>query len=309
MKTQKMPNGTTTRKFRMTLEKKNAWAGFAFAVPFCIGFVFFFLMPLLQSFIFSFSDVSVDIGGYKTDFVGFQNIYDIFRVDLDYTGNLINSFSQLAWRVPVVIISSLFTALIIKQDFKGRVIVRAIFFLPVIISSGVIMDTIKMDMVAANTMAGNTVTSETVFQSQGLITLLQEAGLNDKIVGVFSTITNNFFDVIYNGGVQMLLFLAALQGVSPTLYEAASVEGATVWEDFWFITMPMIMPIVLVNIIYTIVDCFTASSNRVMVQVMSNVELLHFGLASAMLWVYCILVLILLGIVFLIFRRTNSNEI
>ena len=178
-----------------------------------------------------------------------------------------------------------------------------------IISSGVIMDTIKMDMVAANTMAGNTVTTETVFQSQGLITLLQEAGLNEKIVGVFSTITNNFFDVIYNGGVQMLLFLAALQGVSPNLYEAAAVEGTTAWENFWYITVPMILPIVLVNIIYTIVDCFTASTNRVMRQVMSNIELLNFGLASAMLWVYCIAVLLLLALVFFIFRQVNKNEI
>lgn len=297
-----------SRNRKLSLETKNAFVGFAFAIPFCIGFIFFFLMPLIQSFSFAFSDVTVEIGGYKTVFVGIQNFYNIFRVDLDYTGNLVNSFSQLAWRVPVVILSSLFIALIIKQEFKGRILVRAIFFLPVIISSGVIMDTIKLDMVAANTMAGNTVTTETVFQSQGLITLLQEAGLNEKIVNVFSTISNNFFDVIYNGGVQMLLFLAAIQGVSPTLYEAASVEGATAWESFWNITVPMVLPIILVNIIYTIVDCFTASSNRVMVQVMSNVELLQFGTASAMLWVYCISVLLLLGIIFLIFRRIGNNE-
>lgn len=305
----KRSDGAALRKRRMTLEQRSAWTGRVFAIPFLIGFLLFFLSPLAQSVRFAFSEVTVEIGNYTTKFVGFQNFYYIFRQDLDYTGNLVDSFVQLAWRVPVIIISSLFISLIIKQNFRGRTLVRAIFFLPVIVSSGVIMDTIKMDMVAANAMSGNVVTSETVFQSQGLVTILQEAGLNEKIVNVFTTVSNNFFDVIYNGGIQMLLFLAGLQNISPTLYEAASVEGATAWESFWDITVPIMTPIILVNVVYTIVDCFIASTNKVMIQVMGNVELLQFGTSAAMLWSYCIAILLLLGVIFLIFRRISAaNE-
>ncbi|MGN0493646.1 MAG: carbohydrate ABC transporter permease, partial [Acutalibacteraceae bacterium] len=164
------------------------------------------------------------------------------------------------------------------------------------------------DMVAANTMQGSVVASGTVFQSTALNDLLVEAGFADKIVKLFTTIANNVFDIIYNGGIQMLMFLAGLQSIPSSLYEAASVEGATGWESFWKITLPGLLPVILINIVYTVVDCFTASQNAVMRQVMQGIKLMRYEEAAAMLWVYCIVIMVFLGLIFLLFRRANDND-
>ena len=294
------------KKPNMTLERRNSWTGRMFVLPFYVGIIFFFLRPLYQSIRFSFSDVTVESGYYAQKFIGLGNYRHIFTVDLYFLGNLVNTIGQLAWRVPVIIISSLFISMMLNQNFRGRTIVRAICFLPVIIASGVILDSIKMDMVAANAMKGNVISSGTIFQSTALNDLLVQAGFAQKIVVLFITIANNVFDVIYNGGIQMLMFLAGLQSISPTLYEAASVEGASDWESFWKITLPLMSPIILINVVYTIVDCFTSSQNAVMKQVLAGIELLRFGESSAMLWTYCFLIMIVLGLVFLLFKRAKS---
>ena len=229
-------------------------------------------------------------------------------MDLHYGTNLAKTLLDMLWRVPVILISSLFIAMLLNQKFRGRTLVRAICFLPVIVASGVILDTIRIDMIASSTMSGSTVASGTIFQSTALSDLLVEAGFSTQIVNLFTNISNNVFDVIYSGGIQMLLFLAGLQGIASSLYEAAEVEGATAWESFWKITLPLMTPVILINVVYTIVDCFTSSQNAVMQQVMTGLEILRFGESAAMLWVYCVLVLIVLGLVFLLFRRVTGDR-
>lgn len=285
---------------------RNAWAGRLFALPFYIGFLFFVVNPIVLSIRFAFSDVSVEIGGYNLDFTGMANLQYIFNTDIFYKGNLRASVLQLLWQVPVILVASLFIALILKSEFRGRTIIRAIFFLPVIIASGIIMDTIRLDVTASSAMSGSVVAGGVITQSTALRDLMVSAGFGEGIVSFFTNIADNIFNVMWKSGVQMLLFLAGLQTISPSLYEASAIEGATKWEDFWKITLPMLKPIILVNCIYTIVDCFTASDNPVMRQVLSNVGLMELGLASAMLWVYCTIITVVLCIVFFAFSRSRE---
>ena len=295
-------------KKRSRLRSREAMYGRMFLLPLYIGLIFFFLGPVILSIRFSFSEVSLEPGQYVLDPVGFLNYRKIFVEDLHYTGNLVSTLVLMLWRVPVILVSSLFIAMLLNQKFRGRVLVRAVCFLPVIVASGVILDTIRMDMIASSTMSGNVVGSGTVFQSTALNDLLVESGFATEIVNLFTTISNNVFDVIYNGGIQMLMFLAGLQSIPRSMYEAAEVEGATAWESFWKITLPLLAPIILVNVVYTIVDCFTASQNAVMKQVMEGIRLLRFDESAAMLWFYCLVVMLVLGGVFLLFRRASAEK-
>lgn len=297
------------RKVR-TLEQKSAWVGRFFMAPFYLGFIFFFVPCFIQSISYIFSDVSIDIYGVHTKFNGLENLNYIFNKDLDFKENLINTLLELLWKTPVVLISSLLLAILINKKFLGRTVVRAIFFMPVIIASGVVMSMIKNDQIAANVMAGNMVSGGGgVVSNDSLEALLAQANLPEELMKLFVNISNNIFDVLFNCGIQMLIFLAALQSISPSLYEASAVEGASKWDDFWTITIPMILPMMIVNLVYTVVDSFTSSGNLIMNQILENIEILRLGHASAILWVFCLIIGLILGVLFFIFNRYKLNDI
>ena len=298
------------KKKGLTLEQKNAWVGRGFMLPFYLGFVFFFLPNLIESVSYIFSDVKVDIFGVHTKFNGLDNLDYIFNTDLGFKENLITTLLELFWKTPVILLSSLLMAIVINKKFFGRTVVRAIFFMPVIIASGVVMNMIQNDQIAANVMAGNMVSGGGgVVSNDSLELLLAQAHLPEELMKLFMNISNNIFDVLFNCGIQMLIFLAALQSISPSLYEAASVEGASPWDVFWTITIPMILPMMIVNFVYTVVDTFTSSENLIMKQILANIEILRLGHASAILWVFCLIIGLILGILFFIFNRYKLNDI
>ncbi len=298
------------KKKTLTLEQKNAWVGRGFMLPFYLGFVFFFLPNLIESISYIFSDVTIDIFGVHAKFNGLDNLDYIFNTDLDFKENLITTLLELLWKTPVILLSSLLMAIVINKKFFGRTVVRAIFFMPVIIASGVVMNMIQNDQIAANVMAGNMVSGGGgVVSNDSLELLLAQAHLPEELMKLFMNISNNIFDVLFNCGIQMLIFLAALQSISPSLYEAASVEGASPWDVFWTITIPMILPMMIVNFVYTVVDTFTSSENLIMKQILENIEILRLGHASAILWVFCLIIGLILGILFFIFNRYKLNDI
>jgi len=293
-------------KKKRGLYQKQALAGHAFCIPLYVGTVLFFIVPLIQSIKYAFSNVIPDFGTMSTEFIKWENFHYIFRVDLNFNNNLISSFTGLLYQVPFVLIASLFLATIINQKFVGRTFVRAVFFLPVIVASGVVISLIQGDALSSTMMSGDKDT--TIFNSSVLETYLQDVGLNQKIIGYFTTITNNIFDLLWKTGIQSLMFLAGLQGISPTLYEASSVEGATAWENFWMITFPMLKPIILVNTVYTIVDSFTDLSNGVMAQIIGTTSNIEYGKAAAMGWTYTLIILAVLGLVFLCFKLPEISQ-
>ena len=294
---------------RLTIEQRTALNGHLYVLPFYIGFIFFFLTPIIKSISYVFCNVSFDVTGVLTEFTGLENLKYIFNKDLDFKGNLVTSVTALLWKTPVILILSLLLAMIANINMTGKGVIRSVFFLPVILSSGVVLDTIREDDIAGLMMRGSVVSANgSVVSSNSLANMLEQAGLSISIVNLFINISNNIFDLLFNCGIPMLIFLSGLQGISPSLYEASSVEGATAWDNFWKITLPMIMPIALINLVYIIVDNFASSSNLVMQQVLASVELLKLGEASAMVWVFCVIIAVIFAVFFAIANKFKIFE-
>lgn len=297
------------KKINLTFEKRRSLTGRLFVLPFYIGFIFFFLRSAIQSLMFVFNDVSLKPGGFNMKWVGIENLKYIFATDPDFNKNLVSSLVALLYQVPVIIIASLFFAMILNAKFRGRTFVRAVFFLPVIIASGVIMNIINSDTFATSLITASEGMDTTVTASSyGLTQLLVDLGLGEEIVGYFSYISSNLYDLMWKTGIQMIIFLAALQSISPALYEASSIEGASAWENFWMVTVPMITPMILVNAVYTIIDSFTDSANTVMEQIQRVFSDQQYDRAAAMSWIYFLIIGIILGILLFITSASSRAE-
>lgn len=298
------------RKPREAAEiRRRARAGKLFLLPFMIGFACFYIQPLLLSLYYTFVNVQPKSGGGISfgagnsfmDRINLSNYQYMFEKETDFWQNLVNTFKNMAVTAPVIIIFSLFIALILNQNFRGRIFARAIFFMPVVVTSGLVMSFITGDAFADQTQTTET---NAIFEAAGMADILQGMNLPESIIEIFTTITSQIFDTLWLCGVQILLFLAALQGVSPQLYEAAKIEGATGWEIFWKVTLPSVTPIILVNLIYTIIDEITDSSNALMQSINgTGFGAFQYSRACLMAWIFFVLLLILVGIIFLLTRK------
>ncbi len=291
----------------ISYESRQAFTGFMFVLPWFIGFLLFFAIPCFQSLQFSFSKVAV-FDGYACSWIGLDNYVSLLTSGASYLQALTKTLTDLAVNVPVILIFSLFVAVLLNRKFIGRGLVRSIFFLPVIVTTGVVMTTFQSTGDADKVMEGS-VNSGVMFEAGNATEFLLNLGLNETLTEYMSMVADRIFDVVWDSGIQILLFLAALQGISPSLYEASNVEGATAWETFWLITFPNVAPIILVNIVYTIVDTFSATDNRVLKQIdtMINVTF-NFGGAAAASWTFFLVVLVLIGVVFGVFRLLSGKN-
>ena len=295
---------------KLSVTQRHNIKGLYFMIPFLLGFLFFYIEPIISSLTFAFSKVTVDLDGYTSKFIAFDNFKYAFTEDASYTTALMGDLLNLIWKTPVIIILSLCLALLINKKFKGRLFVRAVFFLPVIFSNGVLLDIIQNDTVVQSAVSATSVldSGTAVSQTQGLSELLLQAGFAEEIIDFTTMVTDSFFSLVWNSGVQMLIFLSGLQSISPSLYEAASVEGASGWETFCKITVPMLSPMILLNIIYTIVDSYSSTSNGVIGIVITAISNNRFGTASAMAWVYFLIIGLIIGAVFLISSRAGKPK-
>lgn len=287
VKYKKMPN----------LRQQESRAGWLFIAPFVFGFITFMLIPLCQSLWYSLCQTDLRLGGVDTAWNNFGWYVYAFRTDTKFLPMLWTSIKDVLWQTPVIIIFSMFMALILNQKFRGRMFARAVFFLPVIVTSGIIIQIINQDSFAQSIKEGSA--GSNMMMSVGSIKdLLYSCGFSNELADLFVKVANNIFNITWKSGVQILLFLAGLQSVGSSLYEAASVEGATGWETFWKITFPMISPQLVINATYTIVDSFTDYSNSVMQNIYSTAFTnMNYGYSSAMAWMYFICILAILGIV------------
>lgn len=273
-----------------TMRAKRARTGILFILPFIIGFLVFMLSPLLQSLQMSFSSVTLVRGG-KPDMVfnGLTNYKYALTVDPYYNQYLVEEVTRMATNTIATLVISFVVAVILNQDFKGRTLCRAIFFLPVILSSGVLPG-IESQNEFYNMMQGisDQVSSASgVNISAALEDLLQVSGVGGQVFDVLFSMIDAIYDIVMASGIQIIVFLSGLQSISPSLYEAADVEGCTAWEAFWKITFPMVSPLLLVNCIYTIIDFFMKNDNKVMERINEVMySSLKFGESSAMSWIY-----------------------
>ena len=295
---------------KLSVTQRHNIKGLYFMIPFLLGFLFFYIEPIISSLTFAFSKVTVDLDGYTSKFIAFDNFKYAFTEDASYTTALMGDLLNLIWKTPVIIILSLCLALLINKKFKGRLFVRAVFFLPVIFSNGVLLDIIQNDTVVQSAVSATSVldSGAAVSQTQGLSELLLQAGFAEEIIDFTTMVTDSFFSLVWNSGVQMLIFLSGLQSISPSLYEAASVEGASGWETFCKITVPMLSPMILLNIIYTIVDSYSSTSNGVIGIVINAISNNRIGTASAMAWVYFLVIGLIIGIIFFVSSRASKPK-
>ena len=279
------------------LQKRKAIAGYLFISPFIIGFLAFMVKPLFQSLRMSFSEVSLGSGNFSLAFNGFENLKYAFRVDPEYTRLLVEELGRMVVYSLAIIVFSFFVALILNQKFKGRALVRAVFFLPVILSSGVILGLETNNQLMATLAAQIEETTSGVSITAALENILRTAGVGVKAFEKVFEVIDNIYDVAIASGIQIIIFLSGLQTISSSMYEAADIEGCTKWESLWKITFPMISSMFLVNWIYTVVDFCMRSDNQVIEKIQSvMIDQMQYGRASAMSWVYFLVILAFIGI-------------
>lgn len=292
---------------KKTLAFKNAVAGYLFILPFILGFILFMVVPLGQSLLMTFNEVTPnsDGTGFSMSWVGIKNFKDAFMVDPDFVPYLISEITTMLINTPATLIFSFFIALLLNQNFKGRGAVRAIFFLPVILSSGVIVgieynNSLLSDMKEVISKTSNEASVTGVLES---ILVTSDSSPMSKMFEYVFDIINRVYDIAIASGIQIIMFLSALQTISPSMFEAAKIEGCTAWESFWKITFPMVSSMILVNVVYTVIDFFLKTDNTVMTKISEEVGKLNYGFSSAMAWVYFLCVIIILGIVSLIISK------
>ena len=257
--------GEKKKKQKMTLARKRSMKGFMFIVPWLIGFLWFYLRSLIMTVQCSLSDLTVSPGGgYTLDFVGLDNFIYALRAHGTFKQILTTSVGDMLIDVPLITFFSLMIAMLLNRKFKGRTLMRAIFFLPVILNSEAILAAMKVSasmMMGGLSSAGAEV-AESVssgvsveYYVQMFSNLGLPMGLIEYVVGAVGRIS----DIINASGVQIIIFIAALQSIPSSMYEVAKIEGATAYETFWKVTFPMVMPHIITVVVYTVVDSFVNS--------------------------------------------------
>lgn len=288
-----------------SLEATRSKYGYIFTSPFIIGAVLSVIYPIVLSIIYSFCEVTANADGYVLDFVGFGNFHEIFFVDETFNRSLLTTLGSTLTNVPVVVIFSFFLASVLNGEFKGRGFARTILFLPMILNSGLVTSILGADHLDENIAEKS---SAEVGQFSGAFAeFLEELGIGTGVTTILTSSVDNITNILAMSVIPIIVILAGLQSVSTSVYEASYVEGATKWEVFWKISLPMVSPMILVSVIYCIIDSFTAIDNEVIKRVESECfDNLSFGIGSAMAWAYLLVVILIVAVVFLIVNKYVS---
>ena len=296
------------RKKGASLQARKSRAGWFFVLPFILGFILVYIPIIFGSLKYSFNEIDILTGGgYELVWVGIDNYVKAFS-DSTFVQTLTTSVTGLIIDIPTILLFSLFIAILLNQKMIGRGAFRAIFFIPVLLTTGLIAgidasNTLgdMMDSTGEGIDTGGSATSGAaeIVSATDIQNLFSNMVVGGELAGFVTTAVNNIFDIVNRSGVQMLIFLSGLQGISPAIYESCQIEGASPWETFWKITLPMISPMILVNAVYTIIDSFTSESNEVMSYVNSVYNQAGDGnvLSSAMSWMYFIIVIAIVALV------------
>ncbi len=290
------------KKRTVGLTKRRALYGYIFILPFILGFIFFMLKPLFQSLSMSFSTISVGPNGFQSSWCGLDNYKRAFLIDPEFNRMLFENVTQMIYRSIATIVFSFFVALILNQKFKGRAMVRSIFFLTVILSSGVLVgleynNTMMSQLKETIEASGNANSITTVLESILLSNTGGTTGPGNKLFTILFQIIDSIYDVAMASGIQIIIFLSGLQNISASMYEAAEMEGCTAWESLWKITVPMVSPLMLVCWVYTVVDFFMRTDSEIMEKIDNQLSVqLNFGFSSAMAWIYFIICMAIIGL-------------
>lgn len=287
---------------RMKIRTREALQGLAFISPWLIGFLIFTLVPLVRTFWLSLNEVRVTAGGIRTFFVELRNYKDAFLTDVTFSGMLIDYALQMAVYIPVIISFSMAVALLLNLKIRGQSLFRTIFFLPVIISSGPVL---------AELADKGAMTFEGLTKLDFLVNL--QTTLPPSIARLLAFAVGSFIVILWFSGVQILIYLASLQKIDRSMYEAARIDGASGWQILWKLTIPSLIPITFINIVYTIVTVSTFSTNAVIQKIQTDMYRPERGLgyASALSWIYFLVMLAIIGLfglINVIYRKKGGER-
>ena len=278
--------------------RKKQMYGRMFILPWEIGFVLFFLQPLVQSLVFVFSEVTVnfDEGVFVTKWRGLYNIRYFFLQDSAYVDKLVDSLTSFVYTIPLIVALSLIVGVLLNQKFRGRIVFRSVFFLPVIIATGVVMTYLSGDATAQEMRGGSN-------NGIDISNILQGMNLSANVTGTLLGFVNSIFDLFWDCGIQIVLFISGLQSIPEQLYEVCRVEGANKWEEFWYVTFPMLSGTTLLVIVFTAIEIFTDSSNSVMTYGFNAMKQNMWWQGPTILWIYFALVGAILGLAVLLIQK------
>ncbi len=288
----------------LSFEKRQSRCGYVFCLPFIIGFLLFVAYPLIKMIYFSLNDLYVGAVTYDTEFVGIAHYKRIFLIDPEFRKTVLNSIGNMFFNVPVVVMFSFFIASLLNQKFVGRTVFRTILFLPVVFASGLVVSLTAEDFISANMNNIGSLSGETTMFAGSFSDILLEMNINKGIIDFIEDLISRIEEVTTMAAVPSVIFLSGMQSISPSVFEASYIEGASAWDVFWKITFPMVSPLVLVNVIYCIVDSFTSSTNTAITAIHETLFVdARYGLGSAMALLYLLIVSILIAAVFIIIRK------
>ena len=288
----------TVHKKRSHFITKDDIAGYLFVLPFLIGFVFLLAKPMLESIVYSFSEVLFGEGGMTVNPVGLENYSYALFSDADFFKKLISSVIEILWNIPVIMFFSMFMAILLTGEFVGRLFFRMLLFLPVIFAVPAFLENIEAAGMGGRMAEGRDSVAATSDTLQLLLTdLVNNFGLPSELVSKLQEYVSNIFDICWKSGIQIILFIIGLQAIPSYLYEVCELEGATKWETFWKITFPLLSPTILLCLIYTIIDLFNSPSNQVITIITANMgQRIHY--ACAQTWLYSLAVFAFVLIVY-----------
>ena len=291
------------------LVKKREIKGLYFVLPFIIGFFGFVFFPMLQSLIYSFNDLKFE-GKVFLDFVGIDNYINYLNIlkpiYLIYFYVFLTIFLFYLLIIYFYISTIKMVAVFLNGKFPGQATFQMIFFIPVIVSAGIIPELFENDIVRRTIINASSMTGDdtSIFNASLIGNLFLQMNLPSKFIEYIMYAITNILDVLNSSGIQILIFLIALKAIPKSLYEASSIEGATVWEGFWKITFPMVLPQLLVNVVYTIIDSFSNNVNPVMKAITDyNFGKFQFGYAASLAWTYFVIVIIVLCVFMLLIKK------
>ena len=300
------------KKRKVGLMGRRAVYGYLFILPFIIGFIFFMVKPLCQSLRMALSDVTISTQGFSLAYNQLANFKKAFLIDPDFRRMLVEGIGNMIYRSLATVVFSFFVALLLNQNFKGRTLARSIFFLAVILSSGVLVGLENNNSLMAQLKdtieesgSANSITQ--VLERILVSSSTGFSGISGKTFEKVFEIIDSIYDVAMASGIQIIIFLSGLQNISPSMYEAAQMEGCTSWESMCKITIPMISPLLPVCWVYTIVDFFMKSDNEIMTKINDNMLALAYGFSSAMAWSYFVVCMVLIGISSAILSKVVYN--
>lgn len=281
----------TLKAGRVTTKQRNALLGYLFILPWILGFFLFAVYPFIYSIIISMSSVKITPRGIETIWIGMQNYMDAFTRDVEFPVTLASSLISVIFSAPLIVVTSLIIALLLNRKFKGRGLFRTIFFLPVIIISGPVISELLANK-AANIVDPTRYTVYKFFTTMPNVVGAPVLYVFDQLVVI-----------LWFSGVQILIFLAGLQKIDGSIFEAAQIDGASAWEVFWKIILPHIKTLALVNAIYTIVEMASFPNNPVNMEISRKMFQTGnvYSYSASISWIYFLAELVLLGITFLLF--------